>query len=110
MRQQIVEGLKAAGIPTRGAATAARFETALADGAAGLVLELDGVGIDGLAVLARLRTEPDTATIPILGFCAHTRVELITQARAAGANKVVARGELMRKLPDLITAVMDQSR
>jgi DNA-binding response OmpR family regulator len=110
MRQQIVEGLKAAGVTSRGAATPGRFETALADGVDGLIIELDGVGVDGVAIVTRLRTESRTARLPIIGFCAHTRVELITQARAAGATKVVARGELMRKLPELVASVMDTPR
>ena len=101
MRRQIVDGLSRAGIPVRGAATRARFEAALAEGAAGLVLELDGVGIDGLALVASLRTASATADVPLLGVCAHTRVELITGARAAGATRVVSRGELVRRLPQL---------
>lgn len=110
MRQQIVEGLKAAGLEVRGVATPGRLETALADGAAGLIIELDGIGVDGVALVTRLRTRATSAALPIIGFCAHTRVDLIKGARASGADKVVARGELVRKLPDLVTAVMDQSQ
>ena len=101
MRQQIVEGLKATGVATRGAATLARLESALADGAAGVIIELDGVGIDGVALVTLLAADPATAGLPLVGFCAHTRVDLIKDARAAGATKVVARGELMRKLPEI---------
>lgn len=105
MRQQIVTGLAAAGHPARGAATRARFDAALVDGAAAIILELDGVGVDGVALVRDLKGTPETASIPLLGFCAHTRVELITAARAAGADRVVARGELTRRLPDLALAL-----
>jgi CheY-like chemotaxis protein len=105
MRQQIVEGLKSAGVVVRGAATQARFESALADGASGLIVELDGVGIDGVALVTQLASDPATATLPLVGFCAHTRVDLINDARAAGATKVVARGELHRRLPEIAAQV-----
>lgn len=106
MRQQIVEGLTAAGVSARGAATPARFATALAEGASGLILELDGVGVDGIALVTQLVTSPATSSIPLVGFCAHTRVDLIKGARAAGATKVVARGELVRRLPEIVSAVV----
>ncbi len=106
MRQQIVEGLKAADVPARGAATATRFATAVADGASGLIVELDGIGIDGIALVTQLTTDPATCSIPLVGFCAHTRVDLIKGARAAGATKVVARGELVRRLPEIVSAVV----
>jgi DNA-binding NarL/FixJ family response regulator len=106
MRQQIVEGLKAAGVSARGTATPARFATALAEGASGLILELDGVGVDGIALVTQLVTNAETSSIPLVGFCAHTRVDLIKGARAAGATKVVARGELVRRLPEIVRAVI----
>jgi DNA-binding response OmpR family regulator len=107
MRQQIVEGLKAAGIAVRGAATESRFATALAEEQpAAILVELDGVGIDGVALVERLVADPATANTPVIGFCAHTRVALIKDARAAGAAKVVARGELHRRLPEIARQVL----
>ncbi len=105
MRQQIVEGLKIAGVSVRGAATPARLAAALADGASGLIVELDGVGVDGVALVTDLAADPATASLPVVGFCAHTRVELIKDARAAGAAKVVARGELHRRLPEIAAQI-----
>ncbi len=111
MRQQVVEGLQAAGIAARGTATQARFDAALAEGPpAAIVVELDGVGIDGVGLVERLTGDPASALAPVIGFCAHTRVELITEARAAGAAKVVSRGELVRRLPDLVAGVMAKIR
>ena len=105
MRQQIVEGLKAAGVAARGAATPARFAAALTEGASGMIIELDGVGVDGVTLVTQLADAPTTAAVPLIGFCAHTRVDLIKGARAAGATKVVARGELIRRLPEIVRAV-----
>ncbi len=106
MRQQIVEGLKAAGVAARGAATKARFAAALTEGASGMIVELDGVGVDGVDLVTQLASGEATADVPLIGFCAHTRVDLIKGARAAGATKVVARGELVRRLPEIVSAVV----
>jgi len=99
MRQQLVERLKASGLVARGAATRARFDAALHEtGASAIVIELDGAGLDGAALVGELRASPATEATPVIGFCAHTRAELVSAARAAGADKVVARGEIVRRL------------
>lgn len=102
LRQQLVEHLKAAGVAARGAATRARFDAALAEGASAVVLELDGVGVDGAAVV----TELNARGMPVLGFCAHTKAALIKDARAAGADKVVARGEVTLRAAKLVRALV----
>lgn len=100
IRQKLVGEVTAAGHVARGASSAAKLESALSDGASALVVELDGVGVDGPAFVAQLRsTYPE---LPILGFCAHTRAELITAARDAGATLVVSRGELTRRPAEVL--------
>ena len=107
LRQQLVEHLKAKGLAVRGAATRARFDAALAETTpAAIVLELDGAGIDGPGLVAELKAVPGTATTPILGFCAHTKADVIKAARAAGADKVVARGEVVMSAAKLIGALV----
>ncbi len=106
MRQQLVGGLEAAGFSTKGAATAARLATALeTTRPAAVLVELDGVGIDGVAVVADLKAGDRTADVPVIGFCAHTRTELIQAARDAGADRVVSRGELTHRLARIATEV-----
>ena len=98
MRQQLVGGLEAAGFAAKGAATAARLATALETRPAAILVELDGVGVDGPAVVTELKAGTRTADVPVVGFCAHTRTELIQAARDAGADRVVSRGELTHRL------------
>ena len=98
MRQQLVGGLEAAGYAAKGAATAARLATALETRPAAILVELDGVGIDGPAIVTELKAAPRTTDVPVVGFCAHTRTELIQAARDAGADRVVSRGELTHRL------------
>lgn len=110
MRQQLVEGLKAGGFPVRGAATRARFDTALRETSpAAIVVELDGVGVDGAALVDELRASPATASTPLIGFCAHTRAELIAAARVAGVDRVVARGEIVRSISKIAAAATGAS-
>jgi DNA-binding response OmpR family regulator len=105
MRQQLVEGLKAGGFAVRGAATRARFDAALQETAPkAIVVELDGVDVDGAALVGELRASGATAATPLIGFCAHTRAELIAAARAAGADRVVARGEIVRGIAKIAGA------
>ncbi len=106
MRQQLVSGLQAAGYPARGAASATRLRDALAAGAGAVVLELDGVDIDGPALVTELKDDPATASLPVLGFCAHTRLELIDAAKRAGADRVAARGELTRRLATIMAELV----
>lgn len=102
MRQKLVSGLTDAGYPAKGAASERRMRDALATGAAAVLIELDGVDIDGPGLIAALKSDTATSTIPVLGFCAHTRLELIEAARGAGADRVTARGELTRRLAPIV--------
>jgi DNA-binding response OmpR family regulator len=106
MRQRLIGGLEAAGFAAKGAATLARLARALDETRpAAVLVELDGVGIDGVALVTELKGDVRTAGVPVIGFCAHTRTELIEDARAAGADRVVSRGELTNRLARIATEV-----
>jgi DNA-binding NtrC family response regulator len=106
IRQRLVTDIAAAGIAVTGAATPARLAERLTDGAAALVVEIDGIGVDGPALIGMIRaTNP---RLPILGFCAHTRAELMDAARTAGATLVVSRGELTRRPTDVIDRLLGE--
>ncbi len=104
MRQKLVGELTAIGVAARGAATPTRLAGALDDGAAALMIELDGVGVDGPALVTQVTGSHPT--LPVLGFCAHTRTELIDAATAAGARVVVSRGELTRRLAPVLDQLL----
>ncbi len=104
LRQKLVSGIEGIGRAATGAASPTRLQSRLAEGAAALVIEMDAEGVDAVAILKALRDDPATADLPIAGFCAHTREELIEEAREAGATIVVSRGAIVRKL----TAVVEE--
>jgi DNA-binding response OmpR family regulator len=106
MRQQLAGGLEAGGFAARGAATRARLERALEEARpAAVVVELDGVGLDGVGLVADLKGDGRVAGVPVVGFCAHTRTELIRAAREAGADRVVSRGEITNRVARIATEV-----
>ncbi|MCC6424768.1 MAG: hypothetical protein IT447_14935 [Phycisphaerales bacterium] len=40
---------------------------------------------------------------PAIGFVSHTDVDAIQQAKSAGLDKIVSRGQFVQQLPDLLT-------
>ncbi len=107
LRQKLVTGIEAIGRVAVGAASETRLRSRLANGAGALIIEMDADGVDAVTLLSELRTDPATAGLPIAGFCAHTREDLIQDARAAGATMVVSRGAIVRKLPAVVEELLD---
>lgn len=71
-------------------------------GAELVVFDLGDEGVGALDALRRLKEQPDTATVPTLGFLRHTQPEVAERARAAGCEEVMARSEFTARLIDLL--------
>lgn len=93
MRSRIESGLDIAGYQLRVVGGPTRLAEALADETPICILIDLEAGDDAIAVIEGLRSDPSTAGIPLAAFAGHTNVELLDQARAAGADPVVARGQ-----------------
>ena len=107
MRQKIVGALQALGYHARGVAKVARLDAALADGVPSAILvEIDGVDIDAPALTASLAGDDRRGEAPVVGFCSHMRTELMDDVRAAGADRVIARGELIRRLEAVMAEII----
>ena len=65
-----------------------------------VVVDLDARG--AVAAIARLKADPATAGVPVLAYASHVREDVMAAARAAGAERVVARGRFARDLPALL--------
>lgn len=57
---------------------------------------------DAVSFIRALRATPQGRSVPILAFGAHVAVAMRQQALQAGADRVVAKSEFSRHLPDLI--------
>jgi len=68
---------------------------------AAVLLELSTNGACFDAV-RKLRQEPKTRDLPVIGFLRHTDRELARQAEAAGLTRVLPRSEFSETLPDLV--------
>ena len=67
-----------------------------------VVLDLDAGRVRPLEALAALRQDAELAGVRVVGFVAHVRADLVSAARAAGANEVMARSAFVNALPDLV--------
>ena len=55
-----------------------------------IIVDLEARG-DPVGTIARLKAEAATAAVPVIAFAPHVREDAIAAARAAGAERVLAR-------------------
>lgn len=91
-----------AGLTTRVADSQASWDEAVSGGAALVVVDLQDGALDSLAVIAEARA----SGARVLAFGRHTDAATMRAARAAGADSVVARSQLVDELPQLIEALI----
>ena len=72
-------------------------------GARTVIFDLERTPLDPVGAITEIRARQDLASVRILAFVRHTNVETIAQARAAGADVVLARSAFFPALPDLLT-------
>jgi two-component system, OmpR family, response regulator len=72
-----------------------------------ILLDATMPGLDGLAVLARLRAAPATAAIPVVFLTARTEPEAIAAFRAAGASGVLEKPFDVFTLPARLRALVE---
>jgi CheY-like chemotaxis protein len=74
-----------------------------------IILDLNCDAADPLDLIARLKADPETAGIAMIGFVSHVQVELKQKALAAGCDTVVARSVFAQNLTAMISTAA-QSR
>lgn len=67
-----------------------------------LLIDLDARGVDAPALIARLEADPELRALPVVAFGSHVNAEALRAARAAGADRVLARSAFVRELPSLL--------
>jgi CheY-like chemotaxis protein len=67
-----------------------------------VLLDLDARWLDVPAAIRELKGTAATAAVPVVCFVAHVNSEAIEAARAAGADRVLARSAFVRELPLLL--------
>ena len=67
-----------------------------------LLLDLDARWLDGVGLLRELKADAALRSIDVVAFVSHVREAAIAEARAAGADRVLARSAFVRQLPALL--------
>lgn len=60
------------------------------------------LGLPGLNVAELIAGLPETSRPRVIAFGSHVHTQLLEQARAAGCDEVLARGQLSTKLPEIL--------
>jgi PleD family two-component response regulator len=67
-----------------------------------VILDLDAARMRPLDTLVTLAQDVETAGVRTIGFVSHVRADIVSAARAAGADEVLARSAFVAALPDLV--------
>lgn len=67
-----------------------------------VIFDLNSVKVRPLEAVAALKADAALAAVPTVGFVSHVQTELITAARAAGVDQVMARSAFVTQLPQLL--------
>lgn len=68
-----------------------------------VILDLNGTRVDPLGVVAAIKSDPELAAIPTVGFVSHVQADLIDAARRAGVDEVLARSAFTQQLGDILS-------
>lgn len=97
--------LEALGYAVR-AETAADRIVAAASQASAVCINLSGWGLEAMDLIRRLRADPSTRDIRILGYGSHADAQTFEQARQAGCNLVAPNSAMHARLPELLTQLI----
>jgi CheY-like chemotaxis protein len=67
-----------------------------------IIMDLNYSGIDPLNLIRKLKAQPETKGIALIGYLSHVQGELKQQAQEAGCNMVLARSALSQNLPQIL--------
>lgn len=68
-----------------------------------IILDLDAAKCSPLEFLSQLKADITLQTIPTLGFVSHVALDLQSQAREAGCDRIMARSSFDRNLPTILS-------
>ena len=94
----------AAGVHVRIVRNPDEAAAAVQAGARRLLLDLDLRGHDPVALIERLKADPETSAVEVIAFVSHVRQDAIAAARSAGATRVAARSAFVRDLPAILAS------
>lgn len=106
---RIREAARGAGLEVRTLRRAADLPTAAREGGRLVLLDAEDARLPWSEAVAALRAEPDVAELSVVAFYSHVHNEHAQAAQAAGCDRILARGALMRELPRLLAAAAEST-
>jgi CheY-like chemotaxis protein len=67
-----------------------------------IILDLNFGGVEPLSLIRKLKAEPETKGVSLLGYVSHVHGELKQQAQEAGCNMVLARSAFSQNLQQIL--------
>ena len=67
-----------------------------------ILIDLNYAGIDPLGLVAKLKADPNTKPVPLIGYLSHVQGELKQQAQQAGCDTVLARSVFSQNLLQIL--------
>ncbi len=67
-----------------------------------IILDLNHRSGRAVEALRTLKSDPSTKNIPVIGFVSHVQADVVSAAREAGCDTVMARSAFVQKLPELL--------
>ncbi len=67
-----------------------------------IIMDLNSRAPAAVDWIRALKADPSTRSIPIVAFASHVQAQLISAARAAGCDSVMARSAFTQQLPNLL--------
>jgi len=75
-----------------------------------IILDLNFRGLPAVDWIRALKADPLTHPIRIVGFASHVQEQLISAARAAGCDSVMARSAFTQQLPNLLRSLVSDDK
>ena len=69
-----------------------------------VIFDVNCAKADPIGTVAALKADPELRAIPTTGFVSHVDTPMITAARGAGMDEVMARSAFAANLPRILTA------
>jgi CheY-like chemotaxis protein len=99
---KILDAARQVGVAVEGVpAASVRQRLSQAGGAEAAILDLNSPS--ALQTIRELKNDPVTRKLPLVGFVSHIATEVVSGAKAAGCDVVVARSAFSKQLPELLS-------
>jgi len=104
---KIQEAAKRAGLQASFVKTEAAALEAAKNNPAVIILDLNERSLDPLQLILKLKENPETHRVSLIGFVSHVQADLKQAAQNAGCDLVVARSAFSQNLPALLKRYAD---